>query len=134
MYLRFIRPDALHPDSGYPEGLFRLGYRMKRDPDIAPEDRARLTELLGWFGDNLKEPDRFNRSKSKGAYRRNTKGLSWFRDTAHEHISRMRQIARILREYGHPVEEIREVRVGYVVYEDGHQVVAEPFADTEVGR
>jgi len=66
---------------------------------------------------NLAVPTRFNRTTSKAHYRRNATGISWFRDSAHEHITRIHDLARI----------------GFVVYEDEHQVVAEPFANTAVG-
>ncbi len=42
----------------------------------------------------------------------------------------MERLAEILREHGYTVSRITEHRVGYIVYEDEHQVVAEPFADT----
>ncbi|MDP2123062.1 MAG: hypothetical protein Q8J92_01645 [Parvibaculum sp.] len=42
----------------------------------------------------------------------------------------MREISRILQEYGHFVTMIKSARPGYIVYEDEHQIVAEPFADT----
>jgi len=35
----------------------------------------------------------------------------------------------ILHEHGVNVHMVKAQRVGYVVYEDDHQVVAEPFAD-----
>jgi hypothetical protein len=37
----------------------------------------------------------------------------------------------VLEKYGHPVTMLTESRVGYVVYEDELQVVAEPFSDTQ---
>jgi hypothetical protein len=36
----------------------------------------------------------------------------------------------LLQENGYPIEIIRAERVGYIVYEDEQQVVAEPFSDT----
>jgi hypothetical protein len=45
----------------------------------------------------------------------------------------MHRIKQIAESYGHPVTMVRETRVGYVVYEDDLQVVAEPFADTDIG-
>ena len=45
----------------------------------------------------------------------------------------MHEIKRILEANGHVVHVLREDRVGYVVYEDKAQVVAEPFADTRIG-
>jgi hypothetical protein len=100
---------------------------------VEDEDRRLLTELLHWFGENLATPDRFHRSKSKGFYRRTTRGIAWFKDSASDCLSRMHRMRVILEKYGHPVTMLTEGRVGYVVYEDELQVVAEPFADTQTG-
>ena len=45
----------------------------------------------------------------------------------------MHDVRRILESYGFSVELIREERLGYIVYEDAVQVVAEPFSDTRTG-
>jgi hypothetical protein len=45
----------------------------------------------------------------------------------------MHQIKTVLELYGHPVVMLSEPRVGYVIYEDEFQVVAEPFSDTQTG-
>ena len=92
-----------------------------------------LEEELAWFRNRLSTPARFNRSTSKGYYRRKTRGISWFRDTATECIARMHELKRILEANGHPVTVIREDRIGFVIFEDDLQVVAEPFADTVTG-
>ncbi|MEN0041828.1 MAG: hypothetical protein AAF764_10945 [Pseudomonadota bacterium] len=39
-------------------------------------------------------------------------------------------MAAIVFEYGYPTTLIRTARPGFIVYEDEHQIVAEPFADT----
>ena len=131
-YLRFVL-IAKHPDSGLNEGLFRLAYKLIKDPDFDVTDRPVLQEVMGWFDQHLLVPSRFNRSSSKGYFRRATRGISWFRDTSGECIARMFALKRILEEHGHTVTLIREERIGYVVYEDEHQVVAEPFKDTVTG-
>lgn len=69
----------------------------------------------------------------EGYERRQTRGIAWFRDTAADHIGRGQQMAVVLETHGYHVSMLREERVGYVVYEDEHQVIAEPFADTRVG-
>ncbi len=79
---------------------------------------------------HLETPSRFNRTKSKGFYRRNTRGIAWFKDTATEHLARMHEIRRVLEQNGQVVEMLSEARVGYIVYEDAFQVVAEPFSET----
>ena len=55
------------------------------------------------------------------------------RDDAPEHISRMHEIKRVLEANGYTVRIIEEDRIGYVVYKDDAQVIAEPFADTRTG-
>ena len=83
---------------------------------------------MSWFKDNLAVPQRFNRSKSNGYYRRRTAGISWLKPTATEHIDKMRALVAILENNGYyRVSEIPTERPGYVIFEDDHQVIAEPF-------
>ena len=89
-----------------------------------------LQEALAWFEKHVTVPERFNRSKSKGYYRRKSRGVAWFRDSATECISRMHELKRIVECSGCPVDIVREERVGYIVYEDEWQVIAEPFSET----
>lgn len=131
-FIRFVLTTR-HRESGVEEGLFRAAYRLRDSSSVEDEDRRALAELLGWFGENLATPARFNRSKSKGFYRRTTRGIAWFRDNAADCLSRMHRMKVILEKYGHPVTILTETRVGYVVYEDDVQVVAEPFSDTRTG-
>lgn len=131
-FLRFVVSE-IHPDSGVNNGLFELAYTLRDADDVSEEDRQVLADHLAWFAKSLSTPERFNRSSSKGYYRRATRGIAWFRDTAVEHIARMHEMRRIVEANGHAVELIREERIGYVVYEDDVQVVAEPFSDTRTG-
>jgi hypothetical protein len=77
-----------------------------------------LAENLTWFEKNLEMPTRFNRTKSKGSYRRKTRGIAWPKDGATEHLARMCEIRTVLEQYGHPVMMLSEPRVGYVICED----------------
>jgi hypothetical protein len=116
-------------ESGVETGLFQVAYRLRDSANLAPDDRVVLRDNLSWFDTNLPKPDRFNRTKSKGHYRRNAAGIAWFRDTATECIRRMFAIKKVLEAHGHTISLIRAERVGYIVYEDALQVVAEPFAE-----
>ncbi len=113
--------------------MFGAAYDLRHAPETSKNDREVLTAQLEWFSKNLPIPERFNRSASKGYYRRNTRGIAWFRDDALEPLSRMHEIKRVLEENGYVVHIVREDRIGYVVYEDDAQVIAEPFADTRTG-
>ena len=134
--MRFIRfvLSRRHQDSGIDEGIFSLAYELRDSPDIEAADRDSLAENLAWFEKNLETPARFNRTKSKGFYRRKTRGIAWFKDTATSHLARMHEIKTVLERYGHSVLMLSEARVGYVIHDDAFQVVAEPFSDTQTGR
>ena len=130
--MRFIRfVLAKHRASGFEAGVFTLAYKLRDSPDLDAADRALLAEHLAWFDENLERPTRFNRSKSKGFYRRNTRGIAWFKDCATEHLERMHQIKAILERYGHAVAMLSKSRVWYVIHDDRFQVIAEPFSDTQ---
>lgn len=126
--LRFVVPNS-HPDTGVRDGIFRAAYALRRGSVISVADRKSLEDLLAWFKINLAIPSRFNRSKSKGYYRRRTAGVSWLKPTASEHLAKMGELAKILQNNGYEVSPITTDRPSYVVFEDDHQVVAEPFHD-----
>jgi len=124
--LRFVLQRS-HPDTGVEEGVFGAAYELRDGTVISASDRLSLEGLLAWFRANLAVPQRFNRSKSKGYYRRKAAGISWLKPTAGEHIAQMRALVAILEGNGYRVSQITTDRPGYVVFEDDHQVVAEPF-------
>ena len=108
-----------------------MAYDLLASADLSEMDRAVLREHLEWFETRLPTPARFNRTSSKGYYRRNSRGIAWFRDTATECLTRMHALKGVLEVYGHPVSLVCEERVGYIVHEDEFQVIAEPFSDTK---
>ncbi|MEQ1954532.1 hypothetical protein [Mesorhizobium sp. CN2-181] len=130
MFHRFARSnrvDGMHAR----EGFFSAAYEIMDQPNLDRQTLDRLNESLLWFRQNLPVPARFNRSKSKGFYRKTaTRGLSWFKPTAKEHLAKAFALAALLEENGHVVEVLRTSRPGYIVYEDEYQVVAEPFSDS----
>ena len=96
--MRFIRFALArrHADSGVEDGAFGLAYELRDSRDIDAADRELLAETLRWFEKNLETPARFNRTRSKGFYRRATRAIAWFKDTATEHLTRMHQITAVL--------------------------------------
>lgn len=90
-------------------------------------EQTQYDETYEWFRRNLKKPRSFTRSSKPHAKK---VALSWFKDSAHEHIARMHALVQVLQAHGVDVEILRTERPGYVVYEDQHQVTAEPFNET----
>ena len=76
-----------------------------------------------WFNANLGFPKVFSAGGHKAF---GQPGLSWFKPIAMEHISRMHQLKRALEACGLHVEVLTTRDPGLVVWQDEHQLVAEP--------
>jgi hypothetical protein len=76
-----------------------------------------------WFNRNLMIPKAFSVSGHKGF---GQPGLSWFKPAATEHISRMHSLKVALEACGIHVEVLTTRDPGLIVWQDEHQIVAEP--------
>ncbi len=128
MYLRFVVAEV-DDDSERGLGVFQAAYNLRDKGKLYPYEEPHLDELRQWFNTHLEKPTRFTAAKPP-YYRKKSRAISWFKDSAHEHIARVRQMVAILENHGVPIRMIKADRVGYAVYEDEHQIVAEPFSDT----
>ncbi len=126
-FVRFVVPAWIHRESQAPIGVIGAAYELLRQDSVSHELRGELKHWIEWFEKNLAVPDRFNRTKSKGWYRRETRGISWLRTSAVDHLAAMTDLAACITKCGHVTAE---VRVGYVIYQDELQLIAEPFRDT----
>ena len=107
--------------------MFYAAYDLEEDALVSQADLDELNALHRWFMRNMFEPETLAISSRHNA---KAQALSWFKETATEHVSQMRRFQSVLEKYGRYVETLRTSRPGYVVYEDDVQVVAYPFADT----
>jgi hypothetical protein len=130
-YVRFVLGHD-HPDSGARAGLFTIAYALKRNQATPAYQVARLAAVLDWFNDNLDRPKRFSRSTSKAAAWRATRGVSWFKASACEHIAKMHEMAEIIEDLGHYTDVVKCARPGFIVYEDEFQIVTELFTDAAI--
>jgi hypothetical protein len=129
MYLRFVVAD-IDEDSERALGVFHAVRYLRDAGKLYPYEEDQHDMVRWWFNKNLGKPTRFTASKPP-FYRKKNKAICWFKHTASEHLARVRELAAILDNHGVPVRTLKAKRVGYVVYEDEYQIVAEPFADTE---
>lgn len=131
-FIRFVRPKLILGTSAR-EGFFCAAYALRNDPHCDNITHQRVSDLLSWFSAHLAIPENFSRTSSKGFRNRVfTPGLSWFRDDATIMLDKAFDLTALLTDHGHHVEMLRTSRVGYILYEDAYQVVAEPFGDTPV--
>jgi len=127
MYIRFV-VSQLDGNSGKRMGLFHALGELRDAGKLYPHEQEQEKALKKWFGNHLKKPSSFSRSSKTHAHR---KAISWFKDSAKEHISKMREMVAILEAHGVHVEVIQTERPGYIVYEDEFQITAEGFKETE---
>jgi hypothetical protein len=125
MYLRFVVAEV-HPNSGKELGVFHAVLDLRERGELAQHEEEQHDQIRKWFNDYLEKPARFTASKPP-FNRKKSKAISWFKDTAHEHLARVRLLVAILQNHNVPVRMLKTERVGYVVYEDEYQIVAEPF-------
>jgi len=127
MYLRFVVAQ-LDEDSERALGVFHAVRYLRDEGKLHPFEEEQHDMVRGWFNENLARATRVTAAKTP-CYRNRNRALSWFKDTAVEHLDYVRELVAILDNHGVPVRTLKAKRVGYVVYEDEYQVVAEPFAD-----
>lgn len=125
MFVRFV-VDEIHPRSGRRLGVLHAIRYMVDDHELDAHELKHVESVRDWFNLRLERPDSFSRRRRSDQ----KLALSWFRDSAHEHISKMREMAAVLERHGRIVHELWTDKPGYIVYEDEHQVAAEPFAET----
>lgn len=125
--IRFVT-HSTHPPFGHRTGVFQVAYKLRDGHPSAPPFVGELLEQLVWFEANMAVPSRFSASRYPRAQET---ALSWVKTTADEHVRRLRLLASLVEQAGDlKIVELRTLRPGYVVFEDDHQVVALPFADT----
>jgi hypothetical protein len=127
MYLRFVVSE-IDPDSHRRLGVFQIAARLINSGELHQDEYEELQGIRHWFNQHLEKPTRFTASKPP-YYRRAQRAISWFKDGATDHLSKVREMAAFIERRGIAVNVLTTHRVGYVVYEDEFQIVAEPFAD-----
>jgi hypothetical protein len=129
MYIRFVVEET-GEDPRVRKGLVQAAYDLRDHAGIPDAEQRELRDALKWLEDNLPVPARFNRTMSKGFYRRRATALSWLKPTAHEHLAVLRRLGEIAARNGAVVSQLVSSRPGFVVHEDELQLIAEPFRDT----
>lgn len=124
--IRFVTKE-LNPGLSTRRGIFQKSYDLVNGSDLYEYQRTELRQILDWFNKNLEKPESLSRSRKRWA---EEKAISWYRDSALEHIAKMQEMIAILNDAGIPIEMVKTSNPGYVVYQDEFQVVAEHFRET----
>jgi hypothetical protein len=107
-------------------GLFTAMGILRRKNTLIEYEIDLYENTLRWFEKNLTVPKVLAGSN----FHNRPTAVSWFKDTATEHIGRMRQLAQILESHDIAVKQLSTTRPGKIEYEDQYQIAAIPFRDT----
>ena len=123
MLIRFV---VLKKDenSNHEQGLFQAAYDLKEEGLLTDNELKWFKEITGWFNKYLSAPKRLSRSTRPHAH---NNAISWYKDSAHKHIAKMRELSTFLEYHGITTKMIKTDRPGYIVYEDDFQVTSVPF-------
>jgi hypothetical protein len=127
MYLRFVVAKK-DQESAKELGILHAFSYLRGDGELYPYEEEQHDLIRRWFNEHLQTPTRFTASKAP-FYRKPRRAICWFKDSAREHLDWAWWMVVILENHQIPVQMLKAERVGYVVYEDEYQIVAEPFAD-----
>lgn len=123
MYIRFV-VDEIDEDSCQRKGIFQAISGMKKQDDFYDYELDYIAESMGWFDENLESPlDYLNKQKSQ----KSDVYISWFIESASEHIAKVREFVFLVESKGVVVSQIRTVNPGKIVYSDEFQIFAKPF-------
>jgi hypothetical protein len=106
-------------------GIFNAAEFIWDDNSTSDVDERLLKDIYAWFKQNLDVPKHFHSDYRTIGWERNA--LSWFKDSAKEHIIKMRDLIEILERYDLIVERIATKHPGQIVYEDDYQISAIPW-------
>jgi hypothetical protein len=123
VYIRFIT-QFINERGQNKTGLFQAMGFIRDHSLTDDEDESKLKGLTSWFEENLDAPKWFANPVGR---RHETKSLSWFKDTAKEHILKVNELIEILEKYDLIIERVTSKDLGHKVYEDEFQVSAEPL-------
>lgn len=119
MFLRF-RTQFIN-EYGEPQtGVFQALGHLIRSDEVFDHDLQKFKEVNNWFSKNLDRPKKFQKHSNK---HKGNIGISWFKDSAKEHLKKMHSLLPIFENYGIQVEIIKRENPGYKIFEDEFQVV-----------
>ena len=127
MFIRFVSGD-IDTQSHAPEGLFCAAYKLRYEGELPEYELDRLLDLLGWFNIHLRSP--FDHRLRRGW--RSRRAICWFKSSAHEYLARAREMITILEGNDVYIRTIKSEKIGYRLYEDDAQVLAQPFSDMKL--
>lgn len=101
-------------------GIITEARLLREAGELTVEEDDRLGAMYDWFNDHVPVPP-----FSDGRFPPDA--VAWFKHDAREAVTKMWDVALLLREHGIAVRMLRSTNPGRVVYEDQVQVLVEEW-------
>jgi|GEM_PF-3081977 len=108
MFVRFVTIE-IHRESHQELGIFHAAGKLRDRGLLSQAEESFLPEIREWFNKNLEKPTRFTSAKPP-CYRKRQNGISWFKDSAIEHLGKMREMVALLKHHDLPIRMIKTAR------------------------
>ena len=101
-------------------GIIAEARLLREQGELTVEEEDRLEAMYDWFNGHVPVPP-----FSEGRFP--SDAVAWFKHDAGEAVTKMWDVAALLREHGIGVRMLRSTNPGRVVYEDQVQVLVEEW-------
>ncbi len=123
MFIRFIGKEV-DPLSNVEKGIFTLAYDLKNGDLLRKDEVIFLDELFAWFKQHLPIPTAFG--SPIDANDNTSRGICWFRSSSNGVLAKVWELKFFIEDQGILIDVLKAESVGYWLYSDEYQVVAEP--------
>ena len=97
VYLRFVVAE-IDEDSERALGVFQAMWNLRNAGKLHAYEEDHYDSVRWWFNANLARPTRFTAAKAP-FWRKRNRALSWFKDSAIDHIAQIRELVEILESH-----------------------------------
>ena len=124
--MQYVRYQAVQPGrSGRRAGVFGLVNGLYKRGELTAAQAAARRSGNDWYEANLTDPGKAAPEVYDKAL--HPRAAAWFKESAEEMLGRVGGYLEILDAHGVAWELLRTAEPGRILYEDAHQVVAEPL-------
>ena len=121
MYIRFVTGQT-DPDAGLQRGIFQCALEIwYGDGPVESWIKDEIRRSLDWFNDHLDRPKRLSPRRRRS---RSRSGVCWFTPDANRHLAKAHYLAWLVSEGGTPVQRLRSIDPGEIIWRDAYQIVA----------
>lgn len=117
MYIRFVTGTESEA-ARLQHGLITEAKLLRAEDKLEMYEREIVEQIFDWFNEYMPCPPFQEKKWGESA-------IAWFKDSATDYITKMRELSALLQNHGVNVRVIKTEKPGMILYEDDCQIVSE---------